>query len=157
MNHIQRESLDDGVFTGLLLGPIIATALLICALRMLHGSPSPENWLPEGWKVEPRIELHNSPEAPTTLQALVLARQNLVNLSTLCSTILLVHVCSSWWLESRNRKGEDLPEGERASVPRSESQRCYVYITFMLSVSLGTFGAKMLFDWQGYPLWQRRF
>jgi dolichol kinase len=101
------------------------------------------------------MELHNSPESSTALQALILSRLNLVNLSTLCSTIMLVHVCFSWWLESRYQKVENVPEGERASVPRSESQRTWRYIRFMLRSTLGTFIAKVLFSWQGYGIWQR--
>ncbi|GLB40520.1 putative dolichol kinase [Lyophyllum shimeji] len=149
-----RESLDDGVFIGLLLGPLIAAALLISALRSSTAVPPRRTPLPREWRIEAPMELHDPGKAQSALEALVLARYNLVDLATFCSTILLLHVCTSWWAEARCRKRGDTAEGERASVPRSESLRSWYYILFTLGVSAATFAIKMLLQRRGYGIWQ---
>lgn len=146
---MHRESLDDGIITGLLLGPLIASALLLSGLRL---SSSHAPILPQGWRIEPPAELHTPHSA---LEALVLSRYSVVNLATFCSTILLFHVCASWWLETKHRKDGDSPEGERASVPRSERLRTWYYIVFTFSVSVGAIGLKMWLQVLGYRIWHR--
>ncbi|KAF5382069.1 hypothetical protein D9615_004280 [Tricholomella constricta] len=149
-----RESLDDGVFTGLLLGPLIAAGLLIAALRTPSGVSPYTNTLPQGWRIEAPLELPTSRRALTAIEALTLSRYSLVNLATFCSAILLLHVCASWWLEAQFCKRGNTAEGERASVPRSEGRRSWYYILFTLSVSAGIFGLKLLLHSQGLGIWQ---
>ncbi|RDB26086.1 Dolichol kinase sec59 [Hypsizygus marmoreus] len=149
-----RESHDDGIFTGLLLGPLIASGLLVSALRSSAGLSSFSSILPEGWLIEAPAELHNSQKSYTALEALVQSRYSLVDLATFCSTILLLQVCASWWLESRYLKLGNTKEGERASVPRSEGRRSWYYIVFTLSVSIGSVGFKALLQHQRYGIWQ---
>lgn len=143
------------MFTGLLLGPLIAAGLLISALRLTSVTENPASPLPQGWLIEPPAELENSQKAYTALEALVLSRYSLVDLGTFCSTILLLHVCASWWQESRFHKRGDTVAGERASVPRSEGLRAWYYVLFTLSVSAGTLGLKALLQSQGWGIWQR--
>ncbi|KAG6868315.1 hypothetical protein C0993_005040 [Termitomyces sp. T159_Od127] len=151
-----RESSDDGIFTGLLLGPLIAAGLLISALR-LSGDSSLTSPLPQQWRIEAPAELHNIRDVPTAMDALVRARYNLVDLGTFCSTILLLHVCASWYQEYRCLKRGNTAEGERTSVPRSEGRRSLYYILFALGVTSIIFGLKVLLQWQNLGLWERSF
>lgn len=148
-----RQSSDDGIFTGLLFGPIIACALLASSLRLVATSAPT---LPAAWLIEPPAELTESQNKYPALQALVLARLSLLNLATFCSSILLLHVCASWWLEARFTKPGHAAEGERASVPRSEGLRSWYYIVFTLCVSAGLLGLKALLDHHDLPLWKRQ-
>ncbi|KAF7375160.1 Dolichol kinase [Mycena sanguinolenta] len=95
-----RNSSDDGILTGLLLGPFISAALLWTAL-----APSEGDGIPAGWAIEPpfRLPARNVRALPPH-EALIRARYNLVSLSILTSFILLLHVCASRWLEDRCRR-----------------------------------------------------
>lgn len=145
------ESSDDGIFTGILLGPLIATALLINSSR-----PS-ALWavLPAGWIIEAPAELHNPRGAYTASQALLLSRYSLVNLSTLCSTILLLHIYASWWFERRYSKSPNAKEGERTSVPRNEGWRAWYYTLFTIAVSVVASVGRVMLSRRGVGIWQR--
>lgn len=54
--------------------------------------------LPPGWAIEPPLRL---PSGMPPQQALLLGRYALLNVGTLTSAILLVHVCAAAWLEAR--------------------------------------------------------
>ncbi|KAG6850685.1 hypothetical protein H0H93_009843 [Arthromyces matolae] len=149
-----RESSDDGVFTGLLLGPLIAAGLLISALRMESVDTLMTSPLPPEWRIEAPAELHNSPDVPTALAALIRARYNLVDLGTLCSTILLLHVCASWYHEARYSRRGNAAEGERTSVPRSEARRSLYYILFTLAVTCGIFALKVYLQSRNLGIWE---
>ncbi|KAF9532582.1 hypothetical protein CPB83DRAFT_880691 [Crepidotus variabilis] len=138
-----RESKDDGILTGLLLGPLIASALLISSLRQ-HASSNPDS-LPGGWLIENAVFLKQSTAELPASQAVLLSRCSLVELSTFCSTMLLVHVCASWLIERWSGKADDgKPDGERSSVPRSEGRRSWYYILFVLSTSAMMIGGKVV-------------
>ncbi|KAF8348876.1 hypothetical protein F5887DRAFT_539978 [Amanita rubescens] len=142
-----RDSRDDGIMTGLLLAPLISTALLLVAQR----NSSLGQVLPPGWLIEEPATLPNS---PSVADALVLSRYNLVNLATYCSFILLVHVCASRWFENRYGKSTSAPEGERTSVPRSELLRTWYYVMFMFAVTIFNCGLKAALSSQGLRFWQ---
>ena len=89
----------------------------------------------------------------TQAEALVVSRRALVDLATICSTILLIHVCASWWKEARVRK-DGLPETERVSVPRSEMRRLRLYVVFGLVVSLVVLAMRAGFHEMGWGIWQ---
>ncbi|KAJ6631015.1 hypothetical protein B0H10DRAFT_1938590 [Mycena sp. CBHHK59/15] len=133
-----RESSDDGVLTGLVLGPLIAAALLAAALT--------HRVLPPGWAIEPPPRL---PRGPPARDALVLARYALVGFATLSSAILLLHVCAARWLE-----GPASPEGERRSVPRSEGRRSFYFVLFTLGVSAAAAVLRVGLARCGAGLWQ---
>jgi len=135
--------------TGLLLAPLISTALLLVAQR----NSSSGQVLPPGWLIEEPATLPNS---PSVADALVLSRYNLVNLATYCSFILLVHVCASRWFENRYGKSSSAPEGERTSVPRSELLRTWYYVVFMFAVTIFNCGLKATLCRQGLRFWQRK-
>lgn len=144
-----RNSSDDGILSGLLIGPLVASAELYAALKSVSaGRPL----LPPEWRVEPNIfPLPN--QRLSQAEALVVSRRALVDLATVCSTVLLIHVCASWWKEARVRK-DGLPETERASVPRSEMRRLRLYVVFGLVVSLVIITMRAGFRALGWGMWK---
>ncbi|KAL0954641.1 hypothetical protein HGRIS_003594 [Hohenbuehelia grisea] len=149
-----RESSDDGILTALLLGPLIAAALLYSSLQRRNSLAGRDNPLPYGWLIEPPPQLPNQGSPISALESLILSRYNLVDLATFCSTILLVHICASWWSEARHSKSLNAPDGERASVPRSEGLRLWYYVLFAFGVSSGFLGVKVIFKSSGIDVWQ---
>ena len=109
--------------------------------------------LPAGWLIEAPLTLENSHTRLSASQAILLSRYSLVDLSTFCSTILLFHVCVSWWIEEKCRKDGSKPEGERASVPRSGGQRFWYYTIFALTTSAVIIGLKITLKVYGFNLW----
>jgi hypothetical protein len=145
-----RDSVDDGIATGLLLGPLIACALLYISLLE-------DTLIPTGWRIETPAELRHA----SAKTALIASRYSLVDLACFCSTMLLHHVAVSWWYEARYRakqmaSGASLPEGERSSVPRSEGLRSWYYVLFTLSVAAGAIVMKLAFGVLGIGIWQRK-
>ena len=115
------------------------------------------NILPAGWLIETPVVLENSHTRLSASQAILLSRYGLVDLSTFCSTILLFHVCASWWIEKKCRKDGSKPEGERASVPRSAGRRLWLYIIFTLATSAVIIGLKMTLTFSQLKLWHCKF
>ncbi|WVQ76542.1 hypothetical protein IAR50_006212 [Cryptococcus sp. DSM 104548] len=110
-----RDCLDDGIYYALLLGPLVAAALLHASLSQLFSYP--ESPLPNsGWKIEPPLVLPTTPfrrdvdptrgpvETLRALSALATSRRNLVQLFTLCSFVLLVHLARSLHLEVKQMR-----------------------------------------------------
>ncbi|KAF9064184.1 hypothetical protein BDP27DRAFT_1333967 [Rhodocollybia butyracea] len=145
-----RASSDDGILTGLLFGPLVSSALLYSSLT----SSSFANPLPPTWRIEPPRLLHNDKGSLNVLEALVLSRYNLVDLSNLCSTLLLFHVCASWWFESRYRIGSFSLDNERKSVPRSEGKRLIYSIIFTFGTTIGMLGIKLALKEFSLGIWQ---
>jgi dolichol kinase len=108
---------------------------------------------PPFWHIEDPWRLGNETSL-TPLQALVLSRRNAVDLSTLCSTTLLIHVYTSHWFEWRHRKHHKVSEGERGSVPRSEARKGRLYIFFTLLVCAILLGLRFAFDLAQVSLWR---
>ena len=150
-----RESSDDGILTGLLLGPLIASSLLFSSLKQISSSDG--TVLPAGWIIEAPVVLEISHPKLSALQAILLSRYSLVDLSTICSTILLFHVCASWWIEKKCRKDGSKPEGERTSVPRSAGTRLWHYIIFALATSAVIIGLKIILKIYQINLWNCKF
>jgi dolichol kinase len=81
-----------------------------------HLSAAPESPLPSGWNIESPLVLHSTPirvlqginlfptDAIRALSALATSRRNLVQLFTLCSFVLLVHLARSLHLENKQAK-----------------------------------------------------
>lgn len=148
------ESSDDGIFTGLLLTPLIAMALLVNTSRSIT-SDSFKTEIPAGWIIEAPKELRNMQGAYTASQALLLSRYSLANLSTLCSTILLLHLYASWWFERHYSKSPNAKEGERTSVPRNEGWRAWYYTLFTVAISVATATARIVMNRYEIGIWQR--
>ncbi|EGO24662.1 Fph type histidine kinase [Serpula lacrymans var. lacrymans S7.9] len=150
-----RESSDDGILTGFLLGPIIASAMLYSSLQQAASASSPDySPLPRAWRIEEPRVLLNARSPPSALDALVLSRESLVNLATFCSFTLLSQVCASWWFEARCSKRKNVPEGERGSVPRSELLRTWNYILFTYTFTLIALGIRAALSHWEISIWQ---
>ncbi|KAJ8072843.1 dolichol kinase [Marasmius tenuissimus] len=145
-----RASTDDGVCAGLLTGPLVSCALLYSSLMRGNLSVEP---LPYNWRIEAPLSLNNPKGTFTPLEALVLSRYNAVDLSVMCSSILLFHIYCSWWLERRYSSATNV-DGERRSVPRSEARRLSYYVAFALGVSLLVVGLKVSFQLLSWGFWQ---
>ena len=116
-----RECLDDGVFFALLLGPLVASAMLDASLTKL--STNPASAISTGWNIEAPMVLPSTPirwlfntamtfepsDALKALSALATSRRNLVQLFTLCSFVLLVQLGWSLRLEIRLAKMSNMP------------------------------------------------
>ncbi|KAG8213069.1 Fph type histidine kinase [Butyriboletus roseoflavus] len=146
-----RDCPDDGVLTGLSFAPLISIALLFSSLHQT-ASPNPGVLLPD-WLIEaPRILQHA--RAPlSVLDALILSRRSLVDYATLCSFILLIQIFSSSWYEARYRRGRNVPEGERGSVPRSEARRTWTYWIYSYVLTLVALFVRHLFASNNINLW----
>jgi dolichol kinase len=129
---LRRDCLDDGVFFALLLGPMLAAAMLHAAFTQL--STSPDSAIHPGWAIEDPLVLASTPirymkgVLPTTypsdaikaLSALATSRRNLVQLFTLCSFVLLVHLTRSLALEIKMSK-QPIPALSSATMERDIS------------------------------------
>jgi len=149
-----RASSDDGLISGLILGPLITSAMYYVALKV--GTPLEGTHHPPLWHIEDPWRLNNDTSL-TPLQALTLSRRNAVDLSTLCSTTLLIHVYASHWFEWRHRKYHKVSENERGSVPRSEVRKGKLYIAFTFLVCAFLLGLRFALDRARVGLWRREF
>lgn len=152
-----RESSDDGICTALLLGPLTASAMLYSSVKISLRPDGDRGTLPSTWLVEPPAALENVSYPGTAGEVLLVSRLNAVNLATLCSTVLLVHVCASFWAEYRASEGIGKPEGERRSVPRSEARKSWLYVLFTFSTTLAMLLVKALLADAVSPIWQRSY
>ena len=148
-----RDSSDDGVLTALLLGPLISAACLYITVQNKHVLSSSDSPLPSSWLIEAPITLPH-PNARTPIESLFHSRHALVQLSTLTSSLLLVHLFTSRLYEGYHRARKTVPESERASVPRSEWLRSRLYIAFALLASLATLFTKFIFVHKGLGNWK---
>ncbi|KAJ7116369.1 hypothetical protein C8R44DRAFT_832482 [Mycena epipterygia] len=171
-----RDSGDDGILTALLLGPLIAAALLCSSLA----APRVGDGLAPGWVIDAPFRLDKSRRALDPPAALLLARYNLLSLATLTSAILLFHVWASCSLEERyaaaaaaasvnptlspstltpngNAPHTNAPaatEGERRSVPRSEGRRSVYFVLFTHGVGAAFLLLRLGLQYLGLGLWQ---
>ncbi|KAH8100919.1 Fph type histidine kinase [Cristinia sonorae] len=145
------ESPDDGILTGLLAGPLITGALLYLTIQAVRTGKS---LLPPTWLIEAPAILSNSIIPYTAVEALLLSRRTLVNQATFCSTILIVHICSSWVTEARHRREKVVPNGELSHVPRKEGRRTYLYALFVVSVTLWVLCVKIAMQELHLGVWQ---
>jgi dolichol kinase len=148
-----RSSSDDGLTIGLILGPLITSALYYVALKF--------DMPPEGTSQPPFCHIEtpwrfSNENSLTPQQALMVSRRNAVDLSTLCSAALLIHVYASHWFELRYRKRHKVSEGERGSVPRSEARKGWMYIVFTYIVCAFLLGLRIALDRARVGVWKRK-
>ncbi|KAL5525875.1 hypothetical protein ACEPAG_7213 [Sanghuangporus baumii] len=146
-----RDCTDDGVLTALLLGPLISLACLYGTSQRLLDAPSDDSLLPS-WLIEAPRTLRR-PNAWNAIQSLYRSRHALVQLSSLTSSLLLVHLFSSRIYEGYHRSRKTVPVSERASVPRSEWLRSRLYISFSAMTSLAALAAKFTFVHFDIGIW----
>lgn len=148
-----RNSSDDGILSGLILGPLVASALLYIALVPFTQSRDADMLNPS-WYIERPQPLPNSGHPYTSVEALVYSRRNAVNVATLCSVVLLAHVCTSKWYEYWCRCRASTAEGERASVPRSEARKFWLYVSMASIVCCILLILRCTLEWCDIGLWQ---
>lgn len=153
---MSRDSADDGMLFGLLTGPLMSAALLYLSEKATAASP-PLDPLPKSWIIEQPKVLDGTAHPLTALQALILSRRNLVDMATVCSTILIVHVIASWMTERRHRRKLKVPEGEVSSVPRKEGRRTYLSVLFTVSVSLWVLCVRIALAEMRLGIWQSEY
>ncbi|KAH8983215.1 Fph type histidine kinase [Lactarius akahatsu] len=146
-----RTSSDDGLVTGLIFGPLITSALYYVALRFDTQAAGTSQ--PPIWYIEAPWHLGNDTSL-TPPQALVLSRRNAVDLSTLSSLTLSIHVYASHWFEWRYRKQHKVSEGERGSVPRSEARKGWLYAVFTYLVCAFLLGLRFALDRAELGIWK---
>lgn len=151
-----RNSSDDGILSGLILGPLVSSSLLYIALSPFSQSPDADV-LNSSWYIEPPQILANFGNPYTPLEALVLSRRSAVDLATLCSVILLTHVCTSKWAENRHQPRASGLEGERASVPRSEGRKFWLYVLMTSTVCCSLLVLRGILEWAQIGLWQSTY
>lgn len=151
-----RDCQDDGLLTGVLIGPLIATALLVTSLQQEAQIAADPGYalLPRSWLIEPPIVLDGAPSPKTVVEALVLSRRHLVDIAMMTSTILLAQVSASWWYESRFERASNAPEGERASVPRSEARKFGMYVLFIFGSTMTALCFRAVAVDAGLGIWQ---
>ncbi|KZV74673.1 hypothetical protein PENSPDRAFT_572701 [Peniophora sp. CONT] len=140
-----RDAPDDGIVTGLVLGPLISAALFYNALTDPRVLP--------GWHIEPPMTLPASSASPA--EALIRSRATAIDLGTLCSAALLLQVGASAAFEARFRKTHHVPDGERGSVPRSEMRKAGYYVAFVFSSTLALLAVRIAFPLFGIGIWTR--
>lgn len=82
--------MDDGVLTALLMGPYAAVSMLYGSLTTPSLPLQPPSWLIDAPAILPQSTSKLPPR-----EALLCARRSLVQLTTLCSFVLLVQLCTS--------------------------------------------------------------
>ena len=132
MRHI-RPNLDDGYFTALLIGPGLAASMLyqttiLSSQALPYRSPS--------WLIEPP---YTSELTPSALTALMYSRRALVQLTTLCSSLLLVHLIASG---IRQRYFSNA--GRCDTVPQSEVRRTFLYCALMSFTTIALIAFRSL-------------
>lgn len=140
-----RDASDDGIVSGLVLGPLISAALFYNALADPRVLP--------GWHIEAPMTLAGSTISP--MQAVIRSRAAAVDLGTLCSATLLLHVGASAAFEARYRKTHHVSDGERGSVPRSEMRKAGYYIAFVFGSTLSLLALRIALPLFGIDIWTR--
>jgi hypothetical protein len=133
---------DDGVLTALLMGPY-------AAVSMLYGSLTTPNLplRPPSWLVEAPATLPQSALKMPVREALLSARRNLVQLTTLCSFVLLVHLFTS--------KQVDLSRIKAGSwLPKKRGRRSWFFVGYSLLISAAAVTFHIASDMLSLNIWK---
>jgi len=126
------------------------------AVSMLYGSlTTPSLPLPPtSWLVEAPATLPHSTPKMTAREALLCARRNLVQLTTLCSFVLLVQLCTSKQVDlSRIKAG--------FWFPKKRGRRSWLFVGYSLLISAAAVTFHIVSDmlslniWQGMPSYSK--
>jgi len=161
---ISRECVDDGVLFALLLGPLVAAALLDAALTTLASVP--DSAIPHGWMIEAPLVLQSTPirrvakgllleptDTIRALSALATSRRNLVQLFTLCSFVLLVQLSWSLRLESRLHEKTGGVDSSTFWLRQGELRRNTSVIGLAFLVTGGCLVVKIATAYVGHGVW----
>jgi dolichol kinase len=167
-----RECSDDGVLFALLLAPLIASGMLHDTMQRLVAS----SLRPRVWRIEDPLVLPTTPvlsfgtgavsEHSATikaLSALATSRRNLVQLFTLCSFVLLVHLARSLHMANRlkpvvaglEREASEKPRGELGQywLKRGEWRRTRSVVVFAFIVTAVCILFKIATAYIGRGVW----
>ena len=134
--------MDDGVLTALLMGPY-------AAVSMLYGSLTTPNLplRPPSWLVEAPATLPHSTQKMPAREALLHARRNLVQLTTLCSFVLLVQLCTSKQVNlSRINAG--------FWFPKQRGRRSWLFVGYSLLISAAAATFRIVSDMLSLNIWR---
>ena len=134
--------MDDGVLTALLMGPY-------AAVSMLYGSLTTPNLplRPPSWLVEAPATLPYSALKMPAREALLCARRNLVQLTTLCSFVLLVHLCTSKQVNlSRINAG--------FWFPKRRGRRSWLFVGYSLLISAAAVAFYIVSNMLSLNIWK---
>ncbi|KIJ52540.1 hypothetical protein M422DRAFT_43384 [Sphaerobolus stellatus SS14] len=138
-----RDTSDDGVLTALLLPPLTSLVMLIWS-ESITEEPVPVR---EGWLIEDPLTLSQSRNPLTATQALIHSRRNLVQMMTLSSGILLVHLFASHY-RIRKRIQENEPP-----LPQTEGSKAMSYIGFTFILTAAALLLKAIFVHGDVNIW----
>src|SRR5258706_1648836 len=119
------------------------------AVSMLYGSLTTPNLplRPTSWLVEAPASLPNSTSRMPAREALLCARRNLVQLTTLCSFVLLVQLCTSKQVNlSRIKAG--------FWFPKSRGRRSWLFVGYSLLISAAAVTFHIASDVLSLNIWQ---
>lgn len=134
--------MDDGILTALLMGPYAAVSMLYGSLTTPNQSLRPTTWL-----VEAPATLPHSTTTMPAREALLCARRNLVQLTTLCSFVLLVQLCTS--------KQVDLSRIRTSFwFPKTRGRRSWLFVGYSLLISTAAVTFKIASDMLSLNIWQ---
>lgn len=134
--------MDDGVLTALLMGPYAAVSMLYGSLTTPNLPLRPTSWLVEAPATLPR----STPNLPAR-EALLCARRNLVQLTTLCSFVLLVQLCTSKQVNlSRIKAG--------FWCPKTRGRRSWLFVGYSLLISAAAVTFHIASDILSLNIWQ---
>ncbi|KAF8339816.1 uncharacterized protein EI90DRAFT_3144088 [Cantharellus anzutake] len=127
-----RTNADNGSLTALLVVPAVAGSMLLLAIRMQRNQTPLAS---SQWLVEPPI---NTGIEPGPLRSLVHSRHYLVQLSTFCSFLMLLHILlSSFWHAICARVLY------RPTIP-SEGKRTVYFFTCAITITIAILGLRYL-------------
>ncbi|PVG04314.1 hypothetical protein CPB86DRAFT_747729 [Serendipita vermifera] len=151
-----RTDADDGVLTALLLGPVTTAAMLY---GTLYTEITGADLYPPGWVLEPPFTLSKSLWNMPAREALLSSRRNLVQLSTLCSFVLLVHLCTSNFAPAShiipNANSEPkISSGDHSERKMRRGRRSWNFIGYTFLISTVAVIFHVLGDSLGLEIWK---
>ncbi len=144
-----RSKADHGSLTALLVAPAVAGSMLLHASMMLKRTADIQSPLPSSqWLVEPPI---NTGMEPSPLRALVYSRSYLLQLTTFCSFLLLLHITlsSSWHTLCSHILS-------RPTIPQNEGRRTIFFFTCAFMTTASILGLRNISSHVTDP-WQSNF
>lgn len=112
--------------------------------------------LPEAWLIEAPPVLEHARHPLTAFEALLRSRKNLVQLMTLSSGILLVHLFasrSSQKVHAWRAAAVETGSLEKPWLPRSEGSKSMSYVGFTAILTAGALLLKAFFVYAGLNVW----
>lgn len=137
--HLDSSDTDDGVLTALLLGPYVAASMLYGSITTPNLPLRPLEWLVD----EPAV-LSKSILNLSARSALLNSRRNLVQLTTLCSFVLLVHLFTS------RRVDVDRP---LASTSKIRGWRSWAFVGYSLLITVAAIVFHVVCDVLELEVW----